>query len=60
MKYDFETLVDRSQNGSATVSYTHLFDNHDHNKLEAVGIRKKNVLTNYIAIEKRLGFLRCV
>ena len=34
-----------------------IFDNHDHNKLEAVGIRKKNVLTNYIAIEKRLGFL---
>lgn len=33
-----------------------IFDNHDHNKLEAVGIRKKNVLTNYIAIEKDWDF----
>lgn len=34
-----------------------IFTPEDHSKLEAIGIRKKNVLTNYIAIEKRLDFL---
>lgn len=34
-----------------------IFTQEDHNKLKNIGIRKKNVLTNYIAIEKRLHFL---
>ncbi|MFV0394449.1 MAG: PTS sugar transporter subunit IIA [Coprobacillaceae bacterium] len=34
-----------------------IFSQVDHSKLEKLGIRKKNVLTNYIAIEKRLDFL---
>lgn len=34
-----------------------IFTQADHSQLEEAGIRKKNVLTNYIAIEKRLSFL---
>lgn len=34
-----------------------IFNDEDHAKLNHAGLRKKNVLTNYIAIEKRLDFL---
>ncbi len=37
-----------------------IFTPEDHSQLEKAGITKKNVLTNYIAIEKRLNFLNSV
>lgn len=34
-----------------------IFEKEDHIKLDLIGIRRKNVLTNYFAIERRLDFL---